>query len=159
MKKPVKSDILSAYKSGTPELQKAFERLYGKETFITSKPVDKDILSSIKNFADILRLSKTTQAAFDKLHKGKTTYGYALEQLVLISKVLNLGWTPNWSDSNEAKYYPYFQWQGAGFGFALTYYDYDDTYTLCGSRLCFKERKTAEFAGRVFIDIYNAYLK
>ncbi len=148
--------ILEAYRISDANGRKVLELTFGSETFSSLKPLS---LDSITSFSDICKLSGTTEKDFKALYGSLPVDEYAYRQLKLLTSVLNAGWTPNYSDSNEPKYYPYFKWNGSGFGFAGTYYDCADTATSCGSRLCFKERKTAEFAGKTFIDIYNAYLK
>ena len=80
------------------------------------------------------------------------------KKLILIASALNEGWEPNWLDLNENKYYPYFRTTSSGFGFSGTFYGCEYTNTICGSRLCFKTRELAEYAGRQFESIYKDYL-
>jgi hypothetical protein len=83
----------------------------------------------------------------------------AYKKLKLIIKVLNEGWVPDWSNSDEAKYYPWFEYaRSSGFGFSYSYYYYTLTTTPVGSRLCFKSRELAEYAGKQFIEIYREFL-
>ncbi len=72
-----------------------------------------------------------------------------------IAKALNGDWEPNWNDSNEYKYFPYFNMKSAGVGFSITYYGHWTALTTVGSRLCFKSRELAEYAGTQFADIYK----
>ncbi len=83
-------------------------------------------------------------------------------KLTKIIEALNEGWKPNWNDSSETKYFPWFQIKAdakrpAGFGFS--YYDCDGwhTGTYCGSRLCLKSRELALYAGKQFKDLYIEY--
>lgn len=83
-------------------------------------------------------------------------------KLVIIAEALNEGWQPNWNDSNEYKYYPWFEIKAskskpAGFGFSFTYYVRWYTFTTVGSRLCFKTREKALYAGKHFEDLYKEY--
>lgn len=78
-------------------------------------------------------------------------------KLVIIAEALNEGWKPNWEDYNEYKYYPYFDMQ-SGFGFVVTLCGTWHAYAGGGSRLCFKTRELAEFAGRKFRKLYKAYM-
>ncbi|MCC6867049.1 MAG: hypothetical protein IT280_12915 [Ignavibacteria bacterium] len=82
----------------------------------------------------------------------------AHSKLIVIARALNEGWTPNWSDGNEYKYYPWFKYDTAGFGFSCTYYGGWNAGTGVGSRLCFKTEALAEYAGKQFIEIYNEFL-
>lgn len=78
-------------------------------------------------------------------------------KLIVITRALNEGWEPDWSDSSEYKYMPWFEHKS---GFGLAYDDcvcwYADTYV--GSRLCFKTKELAVYAAKQFADIYNDYL-
>ena len=78
--------------------------------------------------------------------------------LKIIAKALNEGWTPNWEDSNERKYYPWFEYK-KGSGFVYHCVDYWSTLTDVGSRLCFKNAELAKYAATQFIEVYNRFLK
>lgn len=66
-------------------------------------------------------------------------------------------WVPNWKDSNEAKYFPWFDLSGpSGFRFGVC-----DRWTSAsgvGSRLCFKTYETAEYIGKQFEDLYRQFM-
>lgn len=74
-----------------------------------------------------------------------------------IRKVLNEEWEPNWSNSSELKFYPWFDMSS---GSGLSYYDFDNDYSssLVGSRLCFKSSALARYAGTQFIDLYKSFM-
>ncbi|MGQ0738388.1 MAG: hypothetical protein ACT4OJ_04945 [Bacteroidota bacterium] len=80
----------------------------------------------------------------------------AYKRLKVVAKVLNNGWEPNWKDSNEWKYYPWFDLSS---GSGLSYYDFVGRYSASsvGSRLCFQTRELAEYAGNQFIDLYTDF--
>ncbi len=87
----------------------------------------------------------------------------AFAKLTVIARALNEGWQPDWNNSTQAKYYPYFKYNGGGSGssgFGLSDYGYvcDGTYTGLGSRLVFKSAELATYAGTQFTDIYNDFL-
>jgi hypothetical protein len=80
----------------------------------------------------------------------------AYSALTKIAKALNEGWKPNWNDSNEYKYYPYFDMRSGSFdGTNCVIWG---SISAVGSRLCFKNRELAEYAGKQFEDIYKEYL-
>ena len=81
----------------------------------------------------------------------------ATMKLRIIAQALNEGWKPDWNDLSEYKYYPYFDMR-SGFGFSNTTYDCTGTDTAVGSRLCFKSRELAEYAGTKFIKLYEQML-
>ena len=92
------------------------------------------------------------------LNKAKK-YDIAEYAIILIAKVLNEGWVPNWNNTKERKSYNWFRWQPSTsrFVFAATYYDFWRTRTVGGSRLCFREENLAAFAAKRFPQIYNSY--
>jgi hypothetical protein len=85
----------------------------------------------------------------------------AFAKVSLICLVLNEGWAPNWQDSSEYKYYPWFDMRkAAGWGFSALRYDVDNTstYTTVGSRLCYKSSELAIYAGDRFEQEYFEYM-
>ena len=81
-------------------------------------------------------------------------------KLVIIAEALNEGWKPNWNDSNEYKWHPYFEVRASknkpsGSGLSFNDADSWNSYTVVGSRLCFKSRELAEYAGTHFKKLYH----
>lgn len=77
---------------------------------------------------------------------------------ILLTKALNEGWTPDWSNSNEVKWYPWFDMRGPS-GFRFHGYDDWRSHSSVGSRLCFKTRELTEYAGKTFTAVYEQFLK
>lgn len=75
----------------------------------------------------------------------------AIGKLMIIVQALNNGWKPNWQDSNEPKYYGWWDLNKDSSnrsGFRLVYF-YDHYHAShVGSRLCFQSRELAEWAYR-----------
>jgi hypothetical protein len=79
-------------------------------------------------------------------------------KLMVIAKAINGDWKPDWSDSNQWKYYPWFDMRSsASGGFSYDGYDCWDPGSGVGSRLCFESREKAEYAGTQFKDLYEEY--
>ena len=83
-------------------------------------------------------------------------------KLIIIAEALNEGWQPNWNDSSEWKYYPWFEVKAdeknlSGSGLAYYVFAYWLSLTAVGSRLCFKSRELAEYAGKQFKKLYEEY--
>ena len=115
-------------------------------------------MKKIKTFGDACVACGTTEKEFNNkfanLGLPKDTIAY--EKIKVIVKALNGEWVPNWKDSNEYKYYPYFRM--SPFGFGAVGCDRWGTVSLAGSRLCFKNRELAEYAGKQFEDIYKNFI-
>ena len=123
-----------------------------------------EIKKKNSDFRDI----KTIEDAFDFLglnyeswieqYKHLPTDVLAYMQLTHIVKAINGGEWMDYSDTDVCKYYPYFNASGSAYGFSFCYCDCDSSGSLVGSRLCFKSRELAEYAGKQFSNIYNQYI-
>lgn len=89
----------------------------------------------------------------------------ARRKLETIAAALNEGWKPDWNNTDQYKYYPYFYIQentkgkgSAGLSFASTHHTASATYAYFGSRLCFYASRLARYAGNQFTDLYEQIL-
>jgi hypothetical protein len=144
-----KENALKAHKEGTSDVRKVLENLFGAETF---KP--KNIMDRIKTFQDVLDAAGL--CTFPK-RSDESDDEYAYRQVKLIVKVLNEGWTPNWKDDNQTKYYPWFYMDKAGSGFSCDVCDFARSCSSVGSRLCFKSSELAKYAAEQFAPIYKEF--
>mgnify|MGYP000028097908 CR=1 FL=1 len=76
----------------------------------------------------------------------------AFQNLCIVIEALNEGWTPDWEDQNQAKYYNYFRMKG-GFSCWSTYYY--ATGTAVPSALCFKSEELARYCAKQFEQLYK----
>ena len=82
----------------------------------------------------------------------------AAYKLMIIYKAINDGWKPDWSNSDQYKYYPYFWVLSSGFGFSVTAYRCVGTSSTVGSRLCFESAEKAAHAGRTFLKLFEDFI-
>lgn len=88
----------------------------------------------------------------------------ARRKLETIAAALNEGWKPDWNNTDQYKYYPYFYIQenanGASAGLSCAYTDASAASTSAniGSRLCFYASRLARYAGNQFTDLYEQIL-
>lgn len=96
----------------------------------------------------------------------------ARRKLEVIAEALNEGWRPDWNNTNQYKYFPWFrilpgQGKGpdgkpngaaAGLAHALTSHAATSTIAHLGSRLCFRDPELAAYAGDTFRDLYAEIL-
>lgn len=89
----------------------------------------------------------------------------ARRKLETIAAALNEGWKPDWNNTDQYKYYPYFYIQenakgkgSAGLSCASTSYTAADMYANVGSRLCFYASRLARYASNQFTDLYEQIL-
>lgn len=88
----------------------------------------------------------------------------ARRKLEAITAALNDGWKPDWNDTQQDKYAPWF-WikprpgqATAGLAYASTTNAPSYTSASIGSRLCFKDVRTARYAANQFTDLYALIL-
>jgi hypothetical protein len=81
----------------------------------------------------------------------------AAYKLFIIYKAINNGWRPDWSDSNEWKYYPWYGVLSSGFGFSHSSYSYVHSSSSVGSRLCTDSSEKAVYIAEQFKDLYQDY--
>lgn len=89
----------------------------------------------------------------------------ARRKLETIAAALNEGWKPDWNNTDQYKYYPYFYIQenakgkgSAGLSFASTHRAAAYTSACIGSRLCFYASRLARYASNQFTDLYEQIL-
>jgi hypothetical protein len=152
-----KENAQKAYNEGCSDVKKVLINLLGKETFIAANITDR-----IKTYEDACEALGTTSddQYFEyrpdavKGHE-KTLLAYA--KLLVIVKALNEGWVPDWKNSSQYKYYPWWD-LSSGSGLSRIAVYYRDSCSAVGSRLCFKSRELAEYAAKQFKDIYTEFL-
>jgi len=81
----------------------------------------------------------------------------AYKKLKVIAKAINQGWIPDWDNTNQQKWSPWFK-LSSGFGFSRSDYYYDHSDASVGSRLCFESEAKSDYAATQFIDIYEQFL-
>ncbi|WP_305154068.1 hypothetical protein [uncultured Muribaculum sp.] len=141
--------------------------------FTTEEQEYTDIIERVKSYADacdVLGVPQLDEKAM--LSAGFRPDEIARRKLETITAALNEGWKPDWNNTDEYKYYPWFYIEpgkgkdpdgnpygaAAGLSYAAAKYAASNTHTNIGSRLCFHDRRTAFYAGNTFTDLYAAIL-
>ena len=108
---------------------------------------NEDKLEKVFNF------NKTTEEQFNKKWEGfeeHEKYG-TLERLIV--NFYNKGEKPNWEDTNQYKYYPYFIMDKVDFRYFS--YDHYFIYSNGSSRLAYLSKKDMLVAVELYLDIYK----
>lgn len=125
----------------------------------------KDITKRVKSYADacgVLGVEPINEEVLVKL--GFTNEEISRRKLATIAEALNEGWSPDWNNTDEYKYYPWFYIQpnnyGANAGLSCTHANCaaSNTSADIGSRLCFKTSALARYAGETFTELYTEFL-
>ncbi|MFV5697782.1 hypothetical protein ACM55H_05385 [Flavobacterium sp. ZT3R17] len=140
-----KANALKAHEEASIKGKSLLENLFGKKVFL------KDVKDRIKNFDDVLAENGISREDFETSCKGLEPDEIAYRMAKLVCIAFNEGWLPDWTNSNEYKYAPYFR-MGSSSGVGFSYHDYDvwAASSGVGSRLCFKSSDLASHAGKLF---------
>lgn len=125
-----------------------------------------DICSRVKTYADACRIIGVEPINEEEFKaKGFRDDEIARRKLETITAALNDGWKPNFNDTVEYKYFPYFFIEPsksysahAKLSSAFTYYSTTETTAGIGSRLCFNTAAKARHAGNTFTELYATIL-
>lgn len=146
-----KANALSAYKKADKKVKELLEELFGKQVLST------EVTDRIKTFEDAC--IEIGIDATDANFSTGTTDEIAYKKLKVIAQALNEGTVLSFANSDQRKWYPWFEYSGSGFRFYDSYFDFSRTRACGGSQLCFHTEKLAAYAGKQFIDLYNDLLK
>jgi|GEM_PF-184966 len=138
------------YPSAAPELKTILEDTFSKDFF------KQDIKDRIKTFDDACEYNNTNPKA-KRFTQGTRNQIYQ-ERVAEIVKALNEGWVPNYDNSSELKYTPYFYLDTPGFRFYDSCYAHSYATAGAGSRFAFKSRDLSDYAGNQFVKEYESWM-
>ncbi|WP_185249030.1 hypothetical protein [Chryseobacterium bernardetii] len=149
-----KEAALKAHNEATIKGKTLLENLFGKKVFqLDIKERVKSIDDALKELGDndpeVIQYLKLEAAGIS----GHILY---TQMLVVIIKALNEDWIPDWQNENWDKWYNWFNMSSSSSGRFSFYGSFNrDSFSYCGSRLCFKSKELAQYAAKQFIDIYE----
>ena len=115
-----------------------------------------EIIEKIKTYEDALketgRPDVPDMSAFPEDMRKHFT---ALYKMVVIVEALNEGWKPDWNNTDERKYFPWFWISPSSFAFGGSFYVCERADAGSGSRLALKSEELADYCGRQFVDIWK----
>lgn len=116
----------------------------------------KNITETIKTYEDALKATgRPVVPDLSNFPEDLRTYFENQYKAVVITEALNEGWKADWSDRSQEKYIPWFFVSPSGFSFYDTLCRYSYPYAGIASRLCFKTRALAAYAGEQFLEVYK----
>lgn len=141
-----------------PEGKRA-EWVNGVLALVDEQP--KNVMDRIKTFEDAY-IALGEEHLFVKEHNNAAAIGCSADlaayiDLRIIVAALNEGWEPTFAE-DEKRWYPWFKIEDSGVAYANANFDSSLTYSYLGSRLSFKNRELAEYAGKQFIDLYKYFM-
>ena len=135
-----------------------FDETKGEVSFI---PLPKDIKERVQSIDDVINVLGIDDADVVDYHKlisvKVADHILANQELVIITKALNEGWTPDWHNDEWDKWFNWFYNSSSSSG----RFSFNDafgsliSFSRCGSRLCFKSKELAQYAAKQFLDTYK----
>lgn len=182
-----RESAIAAYDNTNDAGRELLEKLFGKEVFtkdITERvKTFEDACNVLGDDHPLVTQYSLTSAAYKGEPKTKDLIAYL--KLRIITAVLNEGWEPQFTE-DECRYYPVFEFftknelnkmsddkksrvvvfghsyhnSSAGGYIVCVYADSVSSFSFCnvGSRLNFKTRELAEYAGRQFVELYADFV-
>ena len=143
-------NVRQVYAEAGTQLKKQIEEIFPKE-LISGKITDR-----VKTFEDACAVLNIDIDWFDSQTQFDSPDELAFKKMKIIVRALNEGWTPNWDNSNERKWFPWFYLDNpSGFRFGDSLYAYSSSHSAGGSRLCFKTEELCNYAAKQFLPIYK----
>ena len=116
----IKQDsLLVAFRNAGKEGKQVLSDLFGKQVALYDNITDR--VKSFEDACQVLGISTNVPEVkgLPRKHQKAIIANY---KLIIIAEALNEGWKPNWQDSDEYKYYPWFDMSNpAGVGCSYTY--------------------------------------
>lgn len=183
-----RENALAAYDNTDDNGRELLEHLFGKELFAKKDITERvktfdDACNELGEDNPLVEQYRKTSSLF----KGKwaSTFTDILDYLKLriITAALNEGWEPQFTE-DECRYYPWFEFftqselnemsddekcrvvgrayynsnAFGGLACAIAYNASSNSFGSNGSRLAFKTRELAEYAGRQFVELYADFV-
>ena len=118
-----------------------------------------DIKDKVKSFEDACKVLDITPSVpvvtgIPEKYQKPLIANY---QLMVIAEALNEGWTPDWSNGEWDKWYPWFNMDDSSSAGRFSFNGSGNRYSgsSVGSRLCFKSEELADYAGTQFLELYR----
>lgn len=124
----------------------------GKEVEITLTKEQLKQIESKNSMQKIYEYYNTTEEKFNKLYKDVSEFAKNQEIERMIVSFYNKGVQPDWNNSNQYKYYPYFN---LGKNFSYDYYYRWHSDSVTSARLAFLRKEDLLEAVEIFKEQYE----
>lgn len=144
-------NIFNALKKANPETKKILIGLLKGQ-----------LITSFEDACEKVHISPILPKV-DDLREKDAKHIIATYKLSIITEALNDGWTPDFNNWNEKKWYVYLLGGNAnsgayaGLGYSYAGNSVANTFTNFGSRLCFKNEELVKYSLEIFSDLWKDY--
>lgn len=138
-------------------LKKALLALEERLKTNTTKKAGK-VIDRVKTYEDActeLGLSAAAEIPYPTPIGKRQKVANARQMLDIIAEAIQEDFMPDWKNTSQYKYFPWFEANSSGSGFACSYYADWTSDSRCGSRLCFDTAEKATYFGKQFIELHN----
>jgi hypothetical protein len=138
------------------EGKQLLEKIFGKEPF----QFDWRNIDSFEKACEVNGTDPISILPYPISTTPKQEWLNALAKMDEIIRAINPGFTPDYSNSSQYKWYGWFKYESKNSGFRFDDSGCDGvlTYSTGGSRLCSESEEKAIFIAKTFIDIWNIIL-
>jgi hypothetical protein len=148
------TNAIEAHKSADTNGKKLLEKLFPKQNF------NQKIIDRVKTFEDACEILGKDPVKVLPCKNPSEDFEIAMNAIAMIFiiiEAINEDWRADFSNTNQSKYYPWFE-QKSGFGLSFLGYVNWLTDTLCGVRFACETSDKAKYVGTQFLHIYNQFL-
>ena len=139
------------------ELKCEFDKKQSELRRIIEQPC-RDIKDVIKSYEDaclIINRKILTINDFNIFDCKDRNFQYYTHRIATIIEALNEGWEPNFNDTNQKKWYPYFDMRNSCTFFASSYFSWCVTGVGFSGRLYLKNKELSDYLGTHFINEFK----
>lgn len=147
-----------AYNEADKNGKQLLSNLFGEGYF------NEDKKTYVRTFADVCDEAGRDIGEFAVVEYWKPGEKAArhLSRLMLIAEVFNEGWKPDMADTQQNKFYPWFNIvpdasKPSGFGLSFDAYVCGLSISSLGARPYFKDRETAIYVGKQFLQEFEGW--
>ena len=147
------------------QVESEMKKMFGEEVFKSN------VMDRVKTFEDACRELNIDPVKWLEENETNKMDAHVLAylKLCIIAKALRGSWKPNWANTDEWKYYPWFKivpavvgfaYDGSKLGVSVLYSTYvaSHSYAGCGGALASETEEIAIYFGKQFAEIWKEYL-
>ena len=115
----------------------------------------KNIMERVKTIEDAFEVTGRPKVDFSNVPEDLRAYFENQYNAVVVTEALNEGYKPNWDNSRELKWRPWFVMSPSSFRFDAALCDYSYANAGAGSRLCSPSEEIARYSAQQFKEIWK----
>lgn len=142
-------DAKELYPTAPAGMKTKFEAVFGKNRF---RKIDYMDIKTFEDACEALDIDPDAVCC-----DADTLDEIAYKRLKIIIKAINGGWEPDWDNTSQRKWHPWFK-LSSGFGFDDSAFVYGLSNSFVGSRLCFESEEKSDYAAKQFLSLYKELL-